>query len=278
MTRQADIWQGVLVGGVGLAVVSLLTDGVPKPRRPNASTGAPSDTGAPVPAVGGVSDYMRVYLAQRIQCQADNGRFPEQGTNGFDLPVTPRLYAFREVVTYWQLEVNRLLGLDKAGPLARRCTLTQRPATIADALGSPLLYNGKVSLDSAELLLRAWERFASKCIQALAGDGPVLDKAHAQLFWDVVERLAIDVNVDRATPDRSIFRDAWSALYDSVLDLPGTLGAAARKIAEKTAEWTVAALWAFAKPIVFSPLGVGALAVTAYVLREPINTLVRKVR
>lgn len=272
MATEADIWKGVLYGGLGIAGLSLVLEGPPKPRKPNTPTGAPSDTGAPVPSVGGVPDYVRVYLAQRIACQADNGTFPEPGTNQKFLPITPRVYAVREVVTYWVAEIERLTSLDRFPVGVRRLSLLSRPTSIGDAMGPfAVTYNGTVSRDSADALLLAWSRAAPRLLAALSGDAPTLDKDRAQAFWDTIADLAIDVDVDRATPDRATFRDAWGALYDSVLELPGTLGEAARAAANAAVGFTLDALWSLVSPILFSPVGIGAAAVAAYMFRRELT-------
>lgn len=286
MTLSKDLIPALAIGAGVAGVVYLATsdDGARKLE----ATGALTNDGAPVAPVGGVSDYVKVYVAQRTKAV---DLFGEQaGTNSKAVPLVTREYAIEQVIRFWEAEVNRLCGLDDGGASifgfdSTRQRVDFRNANHPGLNPLPIAYKGIVSFDSAREMVANYNRHAAALRHSLvAGAGAFSSPAlsvHLTLegadeFWRTVGDLAIDVDVDRATPNYTGGAYVWAAIVESAQELPGRLGEAAREAAAAVGQGALFVLWHLLEPLLTSPWVLGAAGVYLYLQRAELLALVRR--
>jgi len=281
-----DLLPALAVGAGVAGVVYLATsdDGA----RPLESTGATSNEGAPVAPVGGVSDYIKVYIAQRTKAVELFGE--QAGTNNKAVPLVTREYAIEQVIRFWQGEVNRLCGLDDGGASIFGFDSTRQRVDFGNANHPGLnpqqiAYKGIVTFDSARTMVANFNRHAAALRHALvAGTSPFSSPAlsvqltleGADEFWRTIGDLAIDVDVDRATPNYSGGAYLWAAIVESAQELPGRLGEAAREAAAAVGKGALFVLWHLLEPLLTSPWVLGAAGVYVYLQRAELLALMRR--
>jgi hypothetical protein len=273
--------------GAGVAGVAYLV-GSDDGARELESTGATSNEGAPVAPVGGISDYIKVYIAQRTKAVELFGE--QAGSNNKAVPLVTREYAIEQVIRFWQAEVNHQCGLDDGGSSLFGFDTTRQRVDYSNANHPglnplPVSYKGIVSFDSARTMVTNFNRHAVKLRQALvAGTAPFsspsltiqLSLEGADEFWTTIGDLAIDVDVDRATPNYTGGAYLWAAIVQSAQELPGRLGEAAREAAAALGKGTLFVLWHLLEPLLTSPWVLGAAGVYVYLQRAELLALARR--
>lgn len=273
------------LGAAVAGVAYVLTDD--GDARPLEATGATSNEGAPVAPVGGVSDYVKVYIAQRVKAIELFGE--ETGSNNKAVPRCTREYAIEQVIRFWEAEINRLCGLssDDAGIFGVNLSNPRVDYTRTDHPGlnpNPLAYRGVVSFESAQAMVENYNRRAVSIRHSfIAGVGIALPSLTAPLtlegadeFWSTMSGVAVDVDVDRATPNYTGGAYVWSAIVESAQELPGRVGEAARDLAATVGKGALAVVWGVLEPLVTSPWVLGAAAIYVYLQRAELLALARR--
>jgi len=288
MNLKADIVPALAIGA-GVAGVVYLLGGDDAPQLE--ATGATSNEGAPVAPVGGVDDYIKVYIAQRVKAVELFGE--ETGTNNKAVARVTRGYAVQQVIRFWEAEVNRLCGLDDGSNGGIFTLDFSRPRvdyTKTNPPGlnpNPIAYRGVLTFDAAVTMVDNYNRHAADLRAAMVAgvgalDSSVLDPNStltlegADKFWNTIGDIAIDVDVDRAQPDYTGGSYLWAAIVESAQELPGRLGAAAREVAAAVGKGALSIVWDLLEPLVTSPWVLGAAGIALYLQRAELLALVRR--
>ena len=255
--------------------------------REQTQTGAPTD--APGQVLPGVPDYIKVLIGQQTKALKERGVLDQASSNSKVLPVTTRRFA-TQVLDYWRDEINRLCGFgdDKLDPIGSLLPIKGAQGHVELVPTFALaLYEGVVSFDSAAALVRGWNRWLPSVQHALAANlspfGNVASKlddpmsaAATEEFWEAIRGLAIAVDVDRAVPDHAGY--LWIAIAEEAQALPGRVGELAAQLAEQAAGGVLGLLWGVLKPIVFSPVGLAAIGVVAWLYRAELGAFARRLK
>ena len=274
---ELDTQEKIAVAGAAAAGVWWLfatdSDGMSKEQaeaRRKSQTGSPTDR--PGQKLPGAPDYVKIFQGQKIDALRKFGEGPlVASANNKATPFTTRAFAYSVVMEYWAKEISRLLGLDGRTGMQFDAPFF-KPISIGDTSdhkppGSHPLYHGMVTHDSADAIIKGWNRISKKLRAAIFGGlsfseslpsalNKNMDPQRAADFWDGVSELAIMVDVDRAIPDDAGW--AWVAIRDSVMELPATLSRAAGKILSEVGGFGLRAILGVVKGVLFSPVGLAA--------------------
>lgn len=287
-----ELWPAAAIGAGLYFGRSLLSDGLTDEQR---AARAQTNGGAPVDTPGqqliGEADYIKVYKGQKVKALqqfgiAITGNNVHETTTAY--PHTQRTFAVNTVMAYWQSEIGRLCGLKNKMDFAGGATMpvdwashVQRGelAGVFSLVGFG--YSGLVNVESAQAILKGWDRVRPKLEGALTSGSFSGPSAGGELsvdgtvdFWEGIRELAIVVDVDRAVPDE--LGIAWEALYEAAKEAPGLIGDAIAKVAAETggALWRV--LGQAAINLALSPVGLAAIGVSAWLYRAELLALLRR--
>lgn len=173
-------------------------------------------------------------------------------------------------LAYYAGEVNRLCGLSTsahpsgAGEPVSATADHDGPGRIPTALGQSI-GGAIVNVDSADAILKAWRSYGAPCRRTLATDTDVDILA----YWDLLGRLAIALNVDRAVPVYD--GQVWAYVLEAGAELPAHVRDAVVYIVKGGVGFLGSIIFGVIPAPVFVAAGIGALIL----FRAPIAAALR---